>query len=200
MKVKAVVFDLGKVLVDFDYGIAARTLAAKSNSNADEVRAVIDQTPLLFRYESTQMTTQEFFDEVRRRIGFQSGFNEFAAAFADIFTEIPAMIELHAWIRARGLPTFILSNTNEIAVGHIRRNFPFFSNFTDYVFSFEHSVLKPEARIYEITEQRSGSQGSEILFLDDKPENVEAAAKRGWQTICHRDAEESAALIKKLLD
>ena len=200
MKVKAVIFDLGKVLVDFDYGIAARTLAAKSSASAEQVRAIIDQTPLLFRYESTQMTTREFFEEVRRRIGYRGNFDEFAASFGDIFTETPAMTALHAEIRARGLPTFILSNTNEIAVGHIRRNFPFFANFKDYVFSFEHGVLKPEDRIYEITEQRTGCRGGEILFLDDKPENVDAALQRGWRTICHHNAEESAALVKKLID
>jgi len=200
LKVKAVVFDLGKVLVDFDYGIAARTLAAKSTSSANEVRAIIDQTPLLFRYESTQMTTGEFYEEVRRRIGYRGDFDEFAASFGDIFTEIPAMTALHAEMRARQLPTFILSNTNEIAVGHIRRNFPFFARFTDYVFSFEHGVLKPEDRIYEITEQRTDCRGSEILFLDDKPENVAAAVQRGWRAICHHNAEESTTLVKKLID
>lgn len=199
MKVKAVVFDLGKVLVDFDYGIAARTLAAKSSASAEEVRAIIDQTPLLFRYESTQMTTQEFFDEVRRRIGFRGNFDEFAASFGNIFTEIPEMTRLHAEIRRRGVPTFVLSNTNEIAVGHIRRNFPFFANFTDYIFSFEHGTLKPENRIYEITEQRTGCRGGEVLFLDDKPENVEAGTKRGWRTICHRAAQESAELVRDFL-
>lgn len=199
MKVKAVVFDLGKVLVDFDYGIAARTLAAKSSASAEEVRAIIDQTPLLFRYESTQMTTQEFFDEVRRRIGFRGNFDEFAVSFGDIFTEIPAMTALHMEIHSRQLPTFILSNTNEIAVGHIRRNFPFFAHFTDYIFSFEHGVLKPEDRIYEITEQRTGRRGSEILFLDDKPENVQSAGRRGWQTICHRTAEETSGLVRGFL-
>ena len=70
MKVKAVVFDLGKVLVDFDYGIAARKLAEKSVLAVDEVRALIDQSPLLFRYERAGMTTQEFFAEVRQRIGY----------------------------------------------------------------------------------------------------------------------------------
>jgi epoxide hydrolase-like predicted phosphatase len=199
LKVKAVVFDLGKVLVDFDYGIAARTLAGRSKSTAEEIRAVIDQTPLLFCYESTQMTTQEFYDEVRRRIGFHGTFEEFADTFADIFSEMPDMTRLHAEIRARGVPTFILSNTNEIAVGHIRRNFPFFANFTDYIFSFEHGVLKPVDRIYEITEQRTGCRGGEILFLDDKPENVEAGAKRGWRTICHRTVEESAGQVREFL-
>jgi FMN phosphatase YigB (HAD superfamily) len=191
LKPKIVVFDLGKVLVDFDYGIAARTLAKQSSATADEVRTVIDQSPLLFRYEGAGMTTAEFFAEVRRRIGFNGSFDEFAAAFGDIFAEIPAMTALHAEIHASGTPTFILSNTNEIAVGHIRRNFAFFSHFTDYIFSFAEGALKPNARIYEVVEQRSGCRGREILFLDDKPENVEAAAQRGWQTICHRSPEES---------
>ena len=191
MKVRAVVFDLGKVLVDFDYGIAARKLAQHSTAAPAEIQTIIDQSPLLFRYESALMTTEEFFDEVRRRIGFQGGFEPFAAAFADIFTEIPEMTRLNAELRARGLQTLILSNTNEIAIGHVRRNFPFFANFTDYIFSFEQAVLKPAPRIYEIVEQRSGCDGPEILFLDDKPENVAAGAQRGWQTICHRSAEQS---------
>jgi FMN phosphatase YigB (HAD superfamily) len=199
LKPKVVVFDLGKVLVDFDYGIAARRLAEKSAASADEVRAVIDQSPLLFRYESAQMTTQEFFTEVKARIGFGGDFDEFAAPFGDIFAELPEMIRLHAEVRARGVPTFILSNTNDIAVSHIRHRFPFFANFDGYILSYECSALKPHARIYEITEQRTGCRGAEILFLDDKPENVEAADQRGWQTICHASAAESGAKVRALL-
>jgi putative hydrolase of the HAD superfamily len=155
LKVKAVVFDLGKVLVDFDYGIAARKLAEQATLSAEEIRSFIDQTPLLFRYESAQMTTAEFFDEVQRRIGFRGKFDEFATAFADIFTEIPEMTRLNAEVRASGIQTFVLSNTNAIAISHVRRNFPFFADFTDYIFSFEHGILKPNERIYEIVEQRS---------------------------------------------
>ena len=199
MSVKAVVFDLGKVLVDFDYGIAARKLAEKSNVPPEEIQSFIDQSPLLFRYESAQMTTQEFFNEVRRRIGFRGTFEEFAAAFADIFTEIPEMTRLHEELHARRLPTIVLSNTNEIAIAHVRRNFPFFAHFTDYVFSFEHGVLKPEPRIYEIAEQRSGVGGCEILFLDDKPENVAAGKRHGWLTILHRSNVESVAAVREMI-
>ena len=200
MNVKAVVFDLGKVLVDFDYGIAARKLAGTSGKATDEIQKIIDQSPLLFRYESAQITTSQFFDEVRQRIDFRSNFDAFAAAFADIFTEIPEMTRLHAALREQGLSTFVLSNTNEIAIAHVRRNFPFFGRFTDYVFSFEHAVLKPEPRIYEIAERIAGVRGGEILFLDDKPENVAAAAERGWQTICHRSCDESIAAVRRLIN
>jgi epoxide hydrolase-like predicted phosphatase len=197
LKVRAIVFDLGKVLVDFDYGIAARSLAQQSKAAVEEIRSVIDQSPLLFRYESAQITTQQFFEEVREQIGFTGSFKEFTAVFGDIFTEIPRMIELNAEFRRRGLSTFILSNTNEIAVGHIRRRFPFFGHFTDYILSYEHGVLKPHERIYEIAEQRSGASGEQIAFLDDKPENVEAAARRGWRTICHRSPNESSAALRE---
>jgi 2-haloacid dehalogenase len=199
LSVKAVVFDLGKVLVDFDYGIAARTLAESSAMPASEIQSLIDQSPLLFRYESAQMTTREFFEEVRRGIGFRGGFDEFAATFADIFSEVPEMTRLNLELRARAISTFVLSNTNEIAIGHVRQNFPFFAHFTDYIFSFEHGVLKPEPRIYEIAEERAGCHDVEILFLDDKVENVAAGARRGWQTICHRSCRESIAAVREVI-
>lgn len=197
--VKAVVFDLGKVLVDFDYGIAACRLAETSALEPDDIRAHLDQSPLLFRYEAAQMTTEEFFAEVSRQIGFRGSFDEFAASFADIFTEIPEMTRLQAELSARGLPTFVLSNTNDIAITHVRRNFPFFSRFTGYVLSYERAALKPHARIYEITEELTGCRGAEILFLDDRPENVEAGAKRGWRTICHQSPAETAMQVMEIL-
>ena len=198
MKVRAVVFDLGKVLVDFDYGIAVRKLAENSAASVEEVHHVIDQSPLLIRYEGGQMGTQEFFEEVRRLIGFRGEFPGFAAAFADIFSEMPEMIGLQAELSARGLPTFILSNTNDIAVRHIRRRFPFFANFTGYVLSYEQSALKPHRKIYEITERHTGARGGEILFIDDRAENVEGASQLGWQTICHRSPQESIARVREL--
>jgi len=69
----------------------------------------------------------------------------------------------------------------------------------DYVFSFEQGVLKPHERIYQIVEQRSGCREREILFLDDKAENVEAGAGRGWQTICHTSPEKSIPLVRELI-
>ncbi len=197
MKVGAVVFDLGKVLLDFDYGIAARTLARHSTASCEAVRSLIDQSPLLFRYESAGMTSQEFYESVRQQTGFARGFGDFAAAFGNIFTEIRAMTQLQGELNRQGIPTFILSNTNDIAVGHIRRNFPFFARFDDYILSYEHGVLKPQERIYEITEERSGCRGEAIVFLDDRLENVDGAARRGWRTIHHRSPEESSQMLRR---
>jgi glucose-1-phosphatase len=197
--IHAVVFDLGKVLVDFDYGIAARRLAQQAALPATEIQPLIDQSPLLYRYECAQMTTREFFEAVQEQIQFRGTFEEFTAAFADIFTEIPEMTRLNGALQQRGVPTFVLSNTNEIAISHVRRNFPFFAHFTGYVFSFEHGVMKPDERIYRITEQLAKCRAEEILFLDDRPENVEGSARAGWRTICHTSSQRSIAEVRSLL-
>jgi FMN phosphatase YigB (HAD superfamily) len=184
---RAVVFDLGKVLLDFDYRIAARTLAAKSRFEAEEFKRVVDQSPLLHRYESAAITTAEFFAEVAQLTGYHGTVAEFRAAFGDIFSEIPAMLALHRELRVRDIPTFIFSNTNEIAVGHIQERFPFFANFTGYVYSHEVGCMKPAPKIYEAIETLTSLTGADLLYLDDRAENIAAGAARGWQTILHHD-------------
>jgi len=192
----AVVFDLGKVLLEFDYGIVARRLAAHSGRDAEQIRGLLDQSPLLFRLESGQMTNEEFFDEVSSLTGYTGGFGEFANIFGDIFSAIHPMIDLHGQLRARGVPTFIFSNTNELAVRHIRANYAFFAHFTDYIYSHEAGAMKPDHRIYEVVERRSGRKGAELLYLDDRKENVDAGASRGWQVVHHQTPEQTIAAVR----
>ena len=97
-----VVFDLGKVLVDFDYSIAARRIAARSTQPPENLHAFLSTSPLLVDYENGALTRQEFFDAMQSATGFQGGVTEFGQFFADIFTEIAPMIELHADLRRRG--------------------------------------------------------------------------------------------------
>lgn len=192
----AVVFDLGKVLLEFDYRIVARRLAAHSGRDAEQIRGLLDQSPLLFRLESGQMTNEQFFAEVSSLTGYTGEFGEFAHIFGDIFSAIPPMIELHAQLRARGVPTYIFSNTNELAVRHIRANYGFFAHFTDYIYSHEAGAMKPDHRIYEIVERRAGRKGAELLYLDDRKENVDAGAARGWQVVHHQTPEQTIAAVR----
>ena len=192
------VFDLGKVLVDFDYSIAARRIAARGRMSEAEVGRFIDQSPLLFRYETGLMTREEFFNDVRQATGFSGDIVEFSLCFADIFSPMDEMIGLHTRLREHGVPTFIFSNTNDLAIAHIRRNFPFFTSFNDYVLSYEHGAMKPHAKLYEVVERVTGRKGAQILYLDDRPENAEAGIARGWHVIQHHDATVSMKRVEEL--
>ncbi len=192
----AVIFDLGKVLLEFDYGLVARRLVAHSGRDAEEIRVLVDQSPLLFRFESGQMTNDAFFREVSALTGYTGAFAEFADIFGDIFAPIAPMIDLHAQLRARGVPTFIFSNTNDLAIRHIRANFPFFAGFTDYIYSHEVGAMKPDGRIYEVVEQRTGRTGAALLYIDDRLENVDAGHARGWQVVHHQTPEQTIAAVR----
>jgi FMN phosphatase YigB (HAD superfamily) len=198
MPPQVVVFDLGKVLVDFDYAIAARKIAARGRICAQEVQTFIDHSRLLFRYETGEIRRDEFFGEVCAATGFAGDLKEFAGFFADIFTPIGAMLDLHQRLRAHRVPTFILSNTNDLAVAHIRSNFPFFENFDGYVFSYEHGAMKPDPKIYAVVERMAGAAGAQILFIDDRKENVDAGLARNWLGIHHQSPEQTIAALRRL--
>ena len=196
--VRTVVFDLGKVLVEFDYGIAGRKLAERSRMPAAELGKFLVHVPLIIRYETGLISSEEFYQEVRAASGYTGDMEDFASLFADIFTPIDAMVSLQSELRRKGFPTFIFSNTNELAVRFIRRNFPFFQNFDGYILSYEHYAMKPDAKLYEIVESKTGARGAEILYLDDRPENIAAGAARGWQVILQESPELTRTAIQRL--
>jgi epoxide hydrolase-like predicted phosphatase len=198
MKSSVIVFDLGKVLVDFDYSIAARKVAARSTKSLLDLVTLLSTSPLIVQYECGQVTRREFYEQVCDAIGFQGTLEEFSGYFADIFTEIPAMIALQAELRRRGFKTYIFSNTNDLAVEHVKSHFPFFKNFDGYIYSCDVGVMKPDAKIYEAMEQMSGRKGPDIVYLDDRAENVAGGDARGWNAILHETPEKTRAAIEKL--
>jgi FMN phosphatase YigB (HAD superfamily) len=184
---KAVVFDLGKVLLDFDYGILARRMEALSDVPAQAILQVVNQTPLLHRYETGLMGDREFFEAVVAATGFRGGEVRFLEWFGDIFTEIVPMVGLHEALVRRGIPTYVFSNTNAQAIRHVRQVFPFYRKFTGEVLSYEVRSMKPDAGIYEAVERLSGFSGADLLYLDDRSENIAAGASRGWRAWIHED-------------
>jgi len=195
----AVVFDLGKVLLDFNYGRAARAMTPHSRVDEEAFRLALDQSALLVRFETGELSADAMFAEVVRVTGYTGDFAGFARAFGDIFTEIPEMIDLHANLRSAGVPTYIFSNTNELAVEFIHRTYPFFRTFTGHVYSHTARCMKPQPGIYEVVEQMSGRRGSDLLYIDDREENVLAGAGRGWQVIHHLSARETVATVRQRL-
>jgi hypothetical protein len=194
---KAVVFDLGKVLLDFDYGLLARRVAPRCRLTAEEFRREVDQSPLLHRYETGLIDDQGFLDAVIGRSGFEGDRDELGRLFGDIFTPIPEMVDLHGRLVALGIPTYVFSNTNAFAIRHIRESYPFYAGFTGEILSFEVRSMKPDAGIYAALENLSGLRGSDLLYLDDRPENVEAGSARGWRAWLHSDP---AATMPRVLD
>lgn len=186
---KAVVFDLGNVLLDFDYGRTASKIRQhcrllENKKDLDLVK-LIGGSDLFQKFEGGLIDPQEFFASVQRETGYVGTLDEFGESFGDIFTEAPEMLAWNEELRAKKIPRYILSNTNDLSIRFIKKRFPFFNEFDGYIFSYEHRVMKPGARIYELVEEMAGLRGADLFYIDDREENVQAAAARGWQIVHH---------------
>ena len=192
------IFDLGKVLVDFDYSIAARKLAARSAKAPEDLHAFLGSSPLLVDYESGRLTRATFYEAIRDAIGFRDDLTEFGSYFADIFSEMPGTIALHAELRQRGFKTYIFSNTNDLAIEHVQRNFPFFKNFDGYIYSYEVGAMKPDAPIYDAMEKMCGRRGADLIYIDDREENIAAGAALGWRAILHESPDKTRRALTEM--
>jgi len=192
------IFDLGKVLVDFDYSIAAQKIRARSTNPPSEADLFASLASLLVDYETGLITRGRFFATVRDAVGFQGSPTEFGDYFAKIFAPIQPMIELQAALRQAGYRTYIFSNTNDLAIEHVQRDFPFFQQFDGYIFSYEVKAMKPQPQIYEAMEQLCGQRGGDLIYIDDRAENIAGGAARGWRSILHETPEKTRAELQKL--
>ena len=98
-------------------------------------------------------------------------------------------------LRRGGVPVFALSNfgreTFEIGVA----NYPFLEEFDRRYISGHMGVIKPEPEIYAMVEEDCGVPPGGLLFADDRADNIEAAAARGWQTHLFEGPEGLAARL-----
>ncbi len=195
---KVVVFDLGKVLLDFDFRIFAHNLSAQSKLSADEVMEKVVGSDVLVDYEYGRTGSQEFYHQVKDLSGYSGGYPAFENLFGEIFTEIDEMVSLQRELKTLGVPRFIFSNTNEIAIRIIRQQYEFFSEFDGYIYSYEHRAMKPEGPLYEVVEKIIGCSGQDLVFIDDKEENIHAAIDRGWHGVVHKEPSSTRSQIKNL--
>lgn len=192
------VFDLGKVFVDFDYKEAIKKIAPRCSVSSEKLYDLIVKSPLFSDYESGALTTYEFFIKATELTGFKGTFEEFARFLTDIFTPIEPMIKVHAECKARGYKTFLFSNTNELVVEHFKETLPFFNTFDGYIFSFQYRALKPDERLYRALERESGHGGEKIVYFDDIAENVQTGLRLGWRAFVHKDAKSTREILTEL--
>lgn len=85
-------------------------------------------------------------------------------------------------LQAKGIPVFSLTNFGIETYAIAEQKYPSLRAFDRDFISGHMGVVKPDPQIYQMLEDGSGLSGGALLFTDDRPENIEAAAVRGWQT------------------
>ena len=195
--IELVAWDLGNVLVAFDPQEVIRQVARHSEGGIEAVTHFVMKSPWLERYERGQISTEEIFQRFQKECGYRGTLTELAEDLTGHFSEIRPMVRLLRWLKGQGYRCCAFSNTNPLAIERIRQ-FSFWPEFDFAVLSYEHGAMKPEPRLYEVVEDQGHCQGSQILYFDDRPENVATGRQRGWIAIHHQNIEGTFHQLRQL--
>ena len=185
---QAVVFDVGRVLFQWQLGALFEKLIA-DRDELDWFLANVVTEEWHFEHDRGRALA----DMVPERIALFPDYEAHIRAYATRFNEkVPGPVEgsheLVERLAGRGVPLFCLTNFGDEFWQMFRPTQPVFDHFADIIVSGVEKVAKPEPRIYEIVEQRSGRAGAQLFFADDNPANIEAARQRGWSAHLFTDA------------
>lgn len=182
MMPKFFLFDIGNVLVDFDFQVLLDRIAEDSGVPVE--RPTDRDLEMHHAVEKGVISDQAFVDYLNESKGLSWTVDDLIGVWRQMFTINETGRGLFREAIERGLPVYTLSNIAEHHIEAIERNWPgFFEGATGLFLSYEIGVRKPDAKIYRHLLEDLGIEGAQCLFIDDLPENVEAARAAGIQAL-----------------
>ncbi len=186
---QAILFDIGNVLLRFDFDRAAQAMAGQSAVGAARIREELDAWQ--GRHESGAVTSEAFGAAVRQAIGYRGTEALFRAQFCDIFQPNEPM-----WAYARSLfgkvPVYLFSNISLWHESFIFERYPDLARFDGGFYSWRLGVMKPDAGFYEAAREALPFAAGRIAYVDDMPLNVAGGQAHGLRVHhYHHEAHEA---------
>lgn len=188
------VFDLGNVIVEVRFESFLDWLSGHNKAGHDLTDVI--ENPVHLEFEKGLIAPDAFATSVREHLQADFATEEFFQAFNDIFpTGIAGMDVVLETLAARDA-VFCLSNTNEEHLRFIEKKFPEMRSFTRTFASHDLKVRKPEPEIYELVRAELDVPAADLVFFDDRAENITAAKQAGWQAHLFENADQVRSVLK----
>lgn len=180
MEINTVIFDLGNVLVKYDWETFLKSFGFEENT----YRAVADA---VFLSDVWQWGDAGLSPEEELRLFIEQA-PEFEKEIRMVYEKLAGCIskyeytdQLIAYYRKKGFKIYYLSNYSEDVYNKTKEELSFIESFDGGVFSYKEKCIKPDEKIYQILLERYEIIPETALFLDDREENIEAAKRLGIQ-------------------
>lgn len=180
---KTLIFDLGKVIVPFDFERGYRAMAGLTSLSPGEVRARVAATQTIVPYETGAIGTPEFVRIIGQALGHEFAVDHFQRLWSAIFLPDALLPEsLFAALKER-YRLVLLSNTNDLHFRFIHERYPHLGHFDEYVLSHEVKAAKPDPRIYAAAIRAAQCEPGQCFFTDDIPDYVAGARAAGIRAV-----------------
>jgi putative hydrolase of the HAD superfamily len=181
--IKTIIFDLGKVIIPFDFMRGYKGLERICGLPVAEIRSRIAATDLVQRFECGLVEPEDFVAQLSRMLDLHISYDQFCQVWSSIFLPDPLIPESLLEGLSRQYRLLLLSNTNAIHFEMLERTYPLLRHFHDKILSHRVGALKPSPLIYREAIARAGCLPEEIFFTDDIPEYVAAARCEGIDAV-----------------
>ena len=182
-KFSAIVFDLGNVLIPFDYDIAIQKLNLVERGLGDRFIDYYKSNYHIHRdFERGNISEDEFVGQMLKVIDNKIDDETFKLYYSDIFTINENVVSFLPRLK-NNYKLFLLSNTDSIHQKYGWQKYGFLKYFDKLILSHEAGAVKPEEKIYRAVESASKFPSEEYFFIDDIQEYVEAAKIIGWTAV-----------------
>jgi glucose-1-phosphatase len=179
VKIEALLFDVGKVLIDFNFETGVQALHASCSISRDRFEEVLWDETWIRSYERGEISTIQFHEYLCKTAKLSMPLPHFQETWSSVF--LPGLMVSEELIVAlkRNYPLILVSNTNEAHFEFIRSKYPIVDNFDHHVLSFRVGSLKPDRKIFERAIAVANRPAENLFFIDDREENIVAARELG---------------------
>jgi len=197
--VKVVLFDLGRVLLDFDHMRAAERISCFCEKKPKEIYDLFFESKATVAFEAGKIAPGDFYQEVKSMLGLKLSYESFVPIWNEIFFLSPnnrSVFKLVNSLRVK-YKTALLSNINSLHYDYVKKNFPVLSGFDRIFLSFQMGSIKPQREIYEKVIEELNVLPWEIFYTDDRIELIDSAKALGIRGHCFKDFKQLTGALEK---
>ena len=196
-EIRAVIFDIGRVLVRLDIAGAMGGLAGTISLTPQETWAAIEHDPRWRDWQEGRMSPRDWQLHICRRLGVNFTFEQFSDTWNRVLDPTPVLDGAFLQSLSKRYCLAVLSNTDPIHVAELERHFDFFRFFKHRIYSCTVGASKPSPLIFRAALQACKTTADNAIYIDDIPSYVEAARQLGMSGIIFHSPDQLVADLEQ---
>ncbi len=197
-KFRAIIFDVGRVLIRVDISRAMDGLATGLSLTPREVWSAIEKDPHWVDWQEGRISPRDWHLRLTKRLGASLTFEQFSEVWNRALDPNPILSESFLEKLSKNYRLALLSNTDAIHISNEEARFPFFRFFPTRIYSYRVGARKPDPVIYRQALQACKVRAEEAVYIDDVAAYAEAARRLGMTGIVFQSPEQLQSDLRSL--
>jgi HAD superfamily hydrolase (TIGR01509 family) len=195
---RAIIFDIGRVLIRIDVTRAMQGLAAGGSLSPSELWTAIEKDPRWRDWQEGRISSRDWYLHLTKRFGGNFSFEQFTEVWNRVLDPVPIHEEAFFEKLSKRYRLALLSNTDAIHVRHMEAAYSFFAFFPVRIYSCVVGASKPDPIIYREALRALKVQAQEAVYIDDIAAYVEAAQRLGMGGLQFQSPAQLTSELKSL--